>query len=147
MKVFLGGTCNDSKWRDELILILKGKNVLYFNPVVDDWTPEAIKQEQMEKEHCYYQLYLITPEMTGVYSIAEAAHASKSHRVIFCFVKDYGGKSFDEGQIRSLRAVKKLIESDNNMCFELDTIDGCIDYTPLVDLFSDTMERLGLIRR
>ena len=32
-KVFLGGTCNESTWRDELIKKLK---IDYFNPVVDD---------------------------------------------------------------------------------------------------------------
>ena len=34
MKVFLGGTCNESKWRDDLIKLLK---IDYFNPVVKDW--------------------------------------------------------------------------------------------------------------
>ena len=34
-KVFLGGTCNDSLWREELI---KKLEIDYFNPVVDDWT-------------------------------------------------------------------------------------------------------------
>ena len=38
MKVFLGGTCNNSKWRDKLIPML---NIDYFNPVVDDWTEEC----------------------------------------------------------------------------------------------------------
>jgi len=33
-RVFLGGTCNNSKWRDVLIPRLK---IDYFNPVVDDW--------------------------------------------------------------------------------------------------------------
>jgi hypothetical protein len=36
--VFLGGTCNNSKWRDILIPKLK---VSYFNPVVENWTPEC----------------------------------------------------------------------------------------------------------
>ena len=45
-KVFLGGTCNKSKWRDELIDLLK---IDYFNPVVDDWNEEAQKEE---KKHC-----------------------------------------------------------------------------------------------
>jgi hypothetical protein len=34
-KVFLGGTCNESLWRDKLIKLLK---IEYFNPVVPDWT-------------------------------------------------------------------------------------------------------------
>ncbi len=36
-KVFLGGTCNESTWRDRLIKLLK---INYFNPVVKDWTPK-----------------------------------------------------------------------------------------------------------
>ncbi len=37
-KVFLGGTCNESTWRDRVIKDLK---IDYFNPVVEDWTPEC----------------------------------------------------------------------------------------------------------
>jgi hypothetical protein len=36
-KCFLGGTCNNSQWREALIPMLK---IDYFNPVVKDWTPE-----------------------------------------------------------------------------------------------------------
>ena len=41
-KVFLGGTCNGSTWREELIPILE---INYFNPVVSDWTPEVNKKK------------------------------------------------------------------------------------------------------
>ena len=47
MKVFLGGTCAKSKWRDNIIPQLKCE---YFNPVVDDWTPECQKIEEREKK-------------------------------------------------------------------------------------------------
>ena len=36
-KVFLGGTCNESLWRDKLI---KKLEIDYFNPIVKDWTPK-----------------------------------------------------------------------------------------------------------
>ena len=62
-KVFLGGTCNDSTWRDELIPNIQ---VNYFNPVVDDWSGIAQAEEELEKrEHCNIHLYVITSEMTG----------------------------------------------------------------------------------
>ena len=67
MKVFLGGTCNNTTWRDELIKKLK---IDYFNPVVDDWNEEAYRRELQEREICDFCLYTITPKMTGVYSIA-----------------------------------------------------------------------------
>jgi len=40
MRVFLGGTCNKSTWRQRLIKLLK---IDYFNPVVDDWNEEALR--------------------------------------------------------------------------------------------------------
>lgn len=45
-KVFLGGTCNESAWREELIQML---NVDYFNPVVDDWTEECYIVSKTDK--------------------------------------------------------------------------------------------------
>ena len=45
-KVFLGGTCNGSTWRNELIPKL---TIDYFNPVVDNWKEENYKQELIER--------------------------------------------------------------------------------------------------
>ena len=45
-KVFLGGTCNNSTWRNRLIDNLK---IDYFNPVVEDWTPECQAEEERQK--------------------------------------------------------------------------------------------------
>lgn len=60
-KVFLGGTCADTDWRNELIPLLK---VDYFNPVVDDWTPDCIHEENSQKYHfCNVHLYVITNDM------------------------------------------------------------------------------------
>lgn len=71
-KIFLGGTCADSKWRDELIPELDKLGINYFNPIVSDWTPECQKIEDDEKENnCNTHLYLLTPEMRGMFSVAE----------------------------------------------------------------------------
>jgi len=64
-KVFLGGTCNKSDWRDKLIPLL---DIKFFNPVVEDWTPECQDEEIRQREECDFCLYVITPKMTGVYS-------------------------------------------------------------------------------
>ena len=106
-KVFLGGT-KDSKWREELIQMLK---IDYFNPVVPDWTQECMKEEIEQRGVCDYGLYVITPKMTGVYSIAEAVDDSNKRpgRTVFCFLIVDGKKEFTEGQVRSLRAVSDLI--------------------------------------
>ena len=71
IKVFLGGTCNGSLWREKLISMLND-SVEYYNPVVPEWNEECRKREIQAREESDFTLYVISPEMTGVYSIAEA---------------------------------------------------------------------------
>lgn len=52
-KVFLGGTTNNSDWRDTLIKKLK---IEYFNPVVKDWNEDAQKEEIKQRKECDYVL-------------------------------------------------------------------------------------------
>lgn len=109
MKVFLGGTCNESTWRDELI---KHLIIDYFNPVVPDWTEECYQRELKEREECDICLYCITPKMTGVYSIAEVIDDSnkRPRKTVFVFLPVDGNKRFDQGQIKSLKRVGQMVD-------------------------------------
>ena len=120
-KVFLGGTCNESTWRDRLIEMLE---IDYFNPVVDDWTEECYQEELRQREICDYCLYAITPRMTGVYSIAEVVDDSnkRPEKTIFCLLTadvDDTGKviMFDPGQLRSLDRVGRMVEKNGGKYF------------------------------
>lgn len=110
MKVFLGGTCNGSKWRSELTELFSN-SVSYFNPVVPDWTPEDQERELKERCECDYVLYVITPDMTGVYSVAEVVDDSNKRplKTIFCVMTDSDHTEFTEDRIRSLHAVEKMV--------------------------------------
>lgn len=103
MKVFLGGTCNGEDYRKTLIPKLK---CAYFNPVVEDWTPECKKIEDREKEICDYHLYVITKDMIGPYSVAELIDDSNKiqGRTVVCILYD-GMKEF---LIKSLKAVEDM---------------------------------------
>lgn len=103
-KVFLGGTCAESTWRDELIPMLK---INYFNPVVPDWTEECYQQELRERDVCDYCLYVITPQMQGVYSIAEVVDDSnkRPEKTVFAFIGSFG-----VGQERSLDKVGVMVQ-------------------------------------
>lgn len=107
MKVFLGGTCNGEDYRKTLIPKLTCN---YFNPVVEDWTPECKKIENREKEICDYHLYVITKDMIGPYSVAELIDDSnKIHsRTVVCILYD-GMKDF---LVRSLKAVEDMAMSN-----------------------------------
>ena len=115
-RVFLGGTCNGSTWRDDMIKMLK---IDYFNPVVENWTEACMDQEIWEREHCDVVLYTITPKMTGVYSIAEVVDDSNKQpgkTVLILLQKDID-KVFDKGQWRSLKAVAQMVERNGGAIF------------------------------
>jgi hypothetical protein len=106
-KVFLGGTCNESTWRDTLISKLK---IDYFNPVVDDWTPECQAREIEERQNCDFVLYVITSKMTGVYSVAEVVDDSnkRPEKTIFCVLNEKD-QPFEKHQTKSLKAVADMV--------------------------------------
>ena len=108
-KVFLGGTCNESTWRNELIPLLEEKGIEYYNPVVEDWTPECQQEEYRQKEICDVHLYLITKKMKGVFSIAEAVASCQDAGKLTLFAFANFDGEFDEGERRSLDAVGNLI--------------------------------------
>jgi hypothetical protein len=92
--------------------------IKYFNPVVKDWTPECQTIEISQRKSCDYVLYTITPQMEGVYSIAEAVDDSNKQpkKTIFCVLSEYGGKEFSKGQLKSLRSTATMIKENGGFC-------------------------------
>ena len=117
MKVFLGGTCNESTWRNQIIPMLR---IDYFNPVVDDWTPECMAEEIRQREWCDVCLYVITPKMAGVYSIAEMVDDSNKRpgKTVFVRLKRDGDNFFTDGQWKSLGAVADMVKRNGGAGFE-----------------------------
>jgi len=109
-KVFLGGTWNGSSWRNTIIPML---TIDYFNPVVENWTEECMAEEIKQREECDYGLYVITPKMTGVFSIAEvtADACRKPGKTILVVLHGDGRSQFSTHQLRSLESVQKLVSS------------------------------------
>ena len=113
-KIFLGGTCCGTTWRDKLISKLN--SIPYFNPVVKDWTPECQERENIEKElECNIHFYCITKEMYNVYSIAEVVDSvhNKTKRTILHVIPE----GFKKGQLKSLQAVVNLINNRGGIAY------------------------------
>ena len=105
-KIFLGGTCNNSTWRSEIEKLVQAP---MFNPVVDDWNEECQANEMYEKENkCNIHLYVITSEMTGVFSIAEVVDSvhNKTKLTLLHVIPD----GFNKKQLKSLKAVVDLVK-------------------------------------
>ncbi|MDM8544740.1 nucleoside 2-deoxyribosyltransferase domain-containing protein [Desulfococcaceae bacterium HSG7] len=115
-KVFLGGTCNGSRWRDEFVKFLK---VGWFNPVVDQWTEADYLRELEERKNCSVCLYALTPKMKGVYSVAELVDDSnkKPDKTVFLIIEKDNGKNFDDIMKKSLNALCKMVKANGVMVF------------------------------
>lgn len=115
-KVFLGGTCNKSTWRNKLIPLLECD---YFNPVVEEWNDNCYENEVREKNESKFHLFLITPLIEGYLSIAEVVEStlySKDVTTVFMFIEndiDEDGElhGFTEHQIKSLKKVGEIVEN------------------------------------
>ncbi len=119
--LFLGGTCNNSTWREKLISLLDKTKIDYFNPVVPNWTAECQEAELKAREESDYVLYVITPRMTGIYSIAEVVDDSNKRpsKTLFCFlVEDGDNILFTSHQVKSLKATRTLVQSNGASVFD-----------------------------
>jgi len=119
-KVFLGGTCNESTWRNLIIPMLQ---IDYFNPVVDDWTEDCMQREIEERENCDYCLYAITPRMAGVYSIAEVVDDSNKRpgkTVLILLREDFTmvPRRFNNSEWKSLNAVARMVKENGGRVFD-----------------------------
>lgn len=129
MKVFLGGTCNNTTWRDKLIPMLEEAGIDYFNPVVEDWTEDCQAEEERQKwEECDIHLYVVTPLHIGYYTFAEIIDSAGSIKTIFAFSAEDNGLKFNKGQIRSLEAIADMVNNYGETSFGVNTIDQLLDY-------------------
>jgi len=108
-KVFLGGTCNGSLWRNDFIKRLR---IDYFNPVVEEWSSDAMQEEIRQREECDFCIYVLTPKISGYFAIAELVDDSNKRpgKTIFCFLPEDEGISFSEFQLKSMNQVGNLIK-------------------------------------
>ncbi len=117
MKVFLGGTCNDSAWRNRIIPMLE---IGYFNPVVEDWTEDCMQREIEERKKADFCLYTITPRMLGSYSIAEVVDDSnkRPEKTILVLLRTDFLAEFTASQWKSLNAVGRMVKTNGGQVFD-----------------------------
>lgn len=110
-KVFLGGTCNGSAWRENLIPLLE---IDYFNPVVSVWDDKAAQREIAERESCDFCLYVLTPLMEGFFAVAEVVEDSnkRPEKTVLLVLPSDEGRVFSSHQLKSLDKVKAMVAAN-----------------------------------
>ena len=120
MKIFLGGTCNNSNWRDTLKPMLTANNIDFFDPVVDDWNEEAQEREIKERKTADIVLYTLTPKMKGCYSVAEVVDDSnkRPEKTILIILQHDDDKYWLTHQIKSMEMVEKMVSENGAHTFK-----------------------------
>lgn len=108
--VFLGGTTGGYAWRQEVEGLLEG--IDSFNPVVEEWNEETKRLEDHAKDKALFHLYVITPDMSGIYSIAEMTESAiqHPHGTVICFSEKGADSTWTEHQQKSNAAVVELLK-------------------------------------
>lgn len=120
VKVFLGGTCATSTWREELEEKLDYERIETFNPVVPDWTPECQAEEDYHREHDDICLYVITPEGEGFYSFVEVTDDSnkRPNKTVLCVLESANGKTFEGHTKKCVLKTMKLVAQNGAKVFD-----------------------------
>ena len=85
-------------------------------------------EEIRQRELCDFCLYVLTPRMTGVYSIAEVVDDSnkRPHKTVFCILATDGALSLSPSQLKSLGQVSQMVEANGGIVYA--TLVAVADY-------------------
>ncbi|CAH8451730.1 unnamed protein product [Schistosoma turkestanicum] len=87
---FLGGACNPTTWRKEVAIpILDRLGLTYYNPQVDDWSPDLMELERKAKSMSDILLFVFENWRTrGLVSLLEVTYlASQKKPLVLCISK------------------------------------------------------------
>ena len=109
----------DSTWRAILIKLLDRAGIDYFNPIVAIWNEEAKLNEIKQRETCDFCLYVITPKMSGLYSVAEVIDDSNKRpdKTIMVVLTTDAESRFTPEQASSLDSVVKMVAANGAKIF------------------------------
>lgn len=129
IKINLGGTCGNSKWREKLISLLND-NIIYRNPVVSNWKYTEIERDnkQSKMKEYDYLVYVITPKQEGFTAIASLVDYSNKvpEKVILCVLFSDEIEKFEGHKLESIKSVIDIVK-DNN-CKIFDSLESIANY-------------------
>ena len=98
-QVFLGGSCNPTTWRaDVAIPELDAAGVAYYNPQVDDWSPELAAVETAAKATSAVLLFVVDSKTRAITAILEATEYTVAGRLVVLAVEDVPDGTVIRGQ-------------------------------------------------
>ncbi len=116
-KVFLGGSCNPTTWRKDIVIpLLEEAGISYYNPQVDDWSPELVQIEAKEKEEAFFIIFVIDSETRAIAPILEATeYIVEAEKQVYIVVNDIpdgqviGGQTITGSELKDLNRARSYL--------------------------------------
>jgi hypothetical protein len=135
--VFLGGSCNPTKWRKEIAIpLLNQYNISYYDPQVEDWYEELVQIEENAKKNAKVLLFVIDNQTRAIASMIEAAFYAGIGRKVVLVIDNFVGdetvngiesKEFNDLN-RGRKYLKGMIEKNNlEKVYIEETISSAVD--------------------
>ena len=136
--IFLGGTVNGDDWRKDFTnywrKLNKDSETELYDPVIKDrdWTPDDKNNEDEIKASARLNMFIITPDMRGPYSVAEAVECSHNGKIFFAvYDKNH---IWDRDVIASFNAIGDIIKKNKGF-YGVYTGSNCME-----DLVKDVID-------
>jgi hypothetical protein len=108
-QVFLGGSCDPTTWRREIAIpALERAGVSFYNPQVDDWSPELVEIEAAAKAAARTCLFVIDSQTRAIASGYEALEAALTGRDAALVILDIEDGTEINGERITGRQLKDL---------------------------------------
>ncbi|KAL7292395.1 hypothetical protein TKK_0013988 [Trichogramma kaykai] len=112
-EVFLGGSCNPTTWRKDIVIpVLSKHNISFYNPQVDDWNPTLVKFEASAKQDAKLLLFVIDDTTRNCAGIVEASAlaASRTQQTVLVLKYHQRGQTIN-GEVISDREHYELVNA------------------------------------
>jgi hypothetical protein len=118
--VGLFGTCDNIRWRDKFMMVFDRINLNYFNPMVDDWHPGLVDDENRHLKEDEIILFPVLAESLGTgslgeigFSVLNAVRNIQNDRVLIVLIDQECNpiKEHDEAAIKQSCNARKLVRS------------------------------------
>lgn len=114
LQIFLGGSCNPTTWRQNVAIpFLETKGISYYNPQVENWTPEVVDSERYAKQNAQILLFVIDKQTRSTVSLVESAFMAgeRKNLVLVIYPFDYNILSIQD----TLKQTSKSIETRSKL--------------------------------
>ncbi len=110
--VFLGGSCNPTTWRkDTAIPRLQREHIAFYNPQVDEWTPDLVQIEAQAKEEAAVLFFVIDKHTNALASMMEVVELSVAGRQVVLVIEQISAGTKIGGHVVSKIMLKDLNRS------------------------------------